>query len=67
MLAQRAERGELEMAVQVWTPVYLLAVGRADEVLIEAGELTECGVAQEALIGRPIPRELCGQRRCHPR
>jgi hypothetical protein len=63
MLAQRAERFELDAAVLLWTPVYLLFVDGALQVLIEAGEVSERRVAHEAFVRRPIPRALCRPRR----
>ena len=63
MLAQRAERAEIVAAVQIWAPVYPVGVDRASEVLVEADELMEHGVAHEALVRllTGIPRELRGQ------
>ena len=65
MLAQRAERAEISAAaVRVWAPVYPLGVDRAFQVLIEADERIERGVAQEALerLRLRIPRENRGPR-----
>jgi hypothetical protein len=45
MLAESAERFELDTAVRLWAPVYLLVVERALQVLIEAGEGAEFVVA----------------------
>lgn len=58
MLAQRAERDELDAAVRFGAPIYLLVVARALQMLIEAVECLERGVAQEALVLHPIPRAL---------
>src|SRR6266702_2082003 len=62
MLAQRAERLDLDGAVQLWAPVYLLVVDRAFQMLIEAVESLERGVAQEALERQPIPGARRGPR-----
>ena len=45
MLAEGAEGFELVAAVRLWAPVYLLVVERAFQVVIEAGEGSECVVA----------------------
>lgn len=58
MLAECAERFELDTAVRLWAPVYLLLVDSALQVLIEAGECPEREVAYEALVPRPIPRSV---------
>jgi len=65
MLAECTERFELDEAVQLWAPVYLLFVDRAFQVLIEAREGGKHGVAYEAFVRvrLPIPGELCRPRR----
>jgi len=63
MLAQRAERDELDAAVRFGALIYLLVVARALQVLIEAVKRLERGVAQEALVLHPIPRALRRPRR----
>ena len=55
MLAQCAERGELDAAVRFWAPVHPLAADWAFQVSIEAVERIECGVANEALVRLPVP------------
>jgi hypothetical protein len=50
MLAECTESFELDAAVLLWAPVYLLFVDRALQVLIEAGEGGECRVAHEAFV-----------------
>lgn len=63
MLAECTESFELDAAVLLWAPVYLLFVDGALQVLIEAGEVSERRVAHEAFVRRPIPRALCRPRR----
>jgi hypothetical protein len=66
VLAQRAERFELDAAILLRAPVYLLFVGGTLQVLIEAGEGGERAVAHKAFVRRPIERALC-RPRCRAR
>jgi hypothetical protein len=61
MLAECTERFELDEAVLLRAPVYLLSVDGAFQVLIEAGEGGKHRVANEAFVRRHllIPRALC--------
>ena len=62
MLAQRAERFELDTAVRLWAPVYLRLVDGALQVLVEAGKGVKRSVAYEAFERRSIPRAVCRPR-----
>jgi hypothetical protein len=59
VLAQPAERGELDSAIRLWTSVYLDRVAWALQMLIEVRESPKRRAAQEALVRHPIPRALC--------
>lgn len=58
MLTQPTERDKLRATVRLRTPVYLVLVARALQVLVEPLERLELGVAQEALVRLPVPRAL---------
>jgi hypothetical protein len=58
VLAQSAQRDKLATAIRLGTPVNLALVARALQVLVEAGERPERGVAQETFERHPIPRAV---------
>ena len=58
MLAQPTKRYKLDSTIRLWTFVNLGFVARALQVLIEPRERPKRLVAQEALVPRPIPREI---------
>ena len=63
VLTQPTERDKLGATVRLRTPVYLVLVARALQVLVEPLERLELGVAQETLVRVPVPRALRGPRR----
>jgi len=64
MLTQPTKRDKLNSAIRLWAPVDLLLVARALQVQVEPVEGFERGIAQEALVRRPIPREIGCPRLC---
>jgi len=63
VLTQPTERDKLGATVRLRTPVYLVLVARALQVLVEPLERLELGVAQETLVRVPVPRALRRPRR----
>ena len=63
VLTQPTERDKLGATIRLRTPIYLVLVARALQVLIEPLERLELRVAQETLERLPIPRALRRPRR----